>query len=259
MGRMLGSFADDDELDRPDLNKCPDCDCFFASDTCPLCKKVCPEEMRAGNRKPVKHKKHKRSSGSGRVTFISWYHRWWFIILMIWLIPLAGIILLITSPHERWKKWMVAGIYAGWMLLSSVGIGSIIGALGGIFDKPVDTSLTREQYVQKCDVIEADQYYRAYADYENDFVKTELIVLGKAAYIDGQPEQNNVYYVCSPVNNSNCYIIVRDCLIDSSIAFITGDVITVYGEGDDYCRAYDSQHNLYDGPCLNMAYAELED
>ena len=25
MGRMLGSFADNNELDRPDLNKCPDC------------------------------------------------------------------------------------------------------------------------------------------------------------------------------------------------------------------------------------------
>ena len=61
MGRMLGSFADDEELDRPDLNKCPDCDCFFASDACPLCKKICPEEMRAGNRKPVKHKKRKNT------------------------------------------------------------------------------------------------------------------------------------------------------------------------------------------------------
>ena len=57
MGRMLGSFADDTELDRPDLNKCPDCKCYFAGDTCPLCGKVCPEEMRAGNRKPVKVKK----------------------------------------------------------------------------------------------------------------------------------------------------------------------------------------------------------
>ena len=36
MGRMLGAFADDEELDRPDLNKCPDCNCFFDGDFCPL-------------------------------------------------------------------------------------------------------------------------------------------------------------------------------------------------------------------------------
>ena len=57
MGRMLGAFADDGELDRPDLNKCPDCNCFFAGNNCPICGKECPEEMRAGNRAPVKPKK----------------------------------------------------------------------------------------------------------------------------------------------------------------------------------------------------------
>ena len=49
MGRMLGSHGSE-ELDRPDLNKCPDCGCFFSSDNCPLCGKPCPEEMRAGNK-----------------------------------------------------------------------------------------------------------------------------------------------------------------------------------------------------------------
>ena len=174
MGRMLGSFADDNELDRPDLNKCPDCDCFFASDTCPLCKKVCPEEMRAGNRKPVKPKKQKRTSGPGRVTFISWYHRWWFILLMLWLMPIVGIILLISSPHDKWKKWLVAGICAVWLLFSYIGIGSIIGMISGIFDQPVDTSLSREAYIERCETVSAVQYYRGYADYEDDFVTVEL-------------------------------------------------------------------------------------
>ena len=60
MGRMLGAFDDDVELDRPDLNKCPDCNCFFAGDNCPICGKVCPEHMRAGNRAPVKPQKKKK-------------------------------------------------------------------------------------------------------------------------------------------------------------------------------------------------------
>lgn len=73
MGRMLGSFDPEDELDRPDLNKCPDCGCYFATDNCPLCGKVCPPEMRAGARVEPK-KRRKRRAGSGRVQFIPWYH-----------------------------------------------------------------------------------------------------------------------------------------------------------------------------------------
>ena len=256
MGRMLGSFADDQELDRPDLNKCPDCDCFFASDTCPLCKKVCPEEMRAGNRKPVKHKKQRRGSGTGRSYFISWYHRWWFIVLMIWAFPIAGIVLLVTSPHEKWKKWLVGGIYIAWILISSFGI-SIASYLVGLFDNPVDTRLSQQEYVERCDEMPAEQYYRDFAAYENDFIKTQLIVVAKAVYVDGQPEQNNTYYICTPIDNQDCHVIVRDCLIDSDTVFIKGDVIIVYGQGDEYSRAYDNQNTIYEGPCLNMAYAEL--
>ena len=102
MGRSLG-YHDSDELDRPELNKCPDCECFFASDECPLCGKICPEEMRAGNRAKVKPPK-KRKNSSGRVQFISWYHSWWFILVMMLVMPIAGIILLLTSPHRTlWK------------------------------------------------------------------------------------------------------------------------------------------------------------
>ena len=104
MGRMLGAFDNSEELDRPDLNKCPDCECFFAGDNCPLCGKVCPEEMRAGNRKSPKKQKNKRSGGNGRVTFVEWYHSWWFIVLMMIFMPIAGIALLITSPHRTRSK-----------------------------------------------------------------------------------------------------------------------------------------------------------
>ena len=104
MGRMLGAFDNPQELDRPDLNKCPDCECFFAGDYCPLCGKVCPEEMRAGNRKPPKKERRRRTSSNGRVTFVEWYHSWWFILVMMLVMPIAGIILLLTSPHRTlWK------------------------------------------------------------------------------------------------------------------------------------------------------------
>ena len=260
MGRMLGSFADDQELDRPDLNKCPDCDCFFASDACPLCKKVCPEEMRAGNRKPVKQKKHKRRSGSGRVTFISWYHRWWFIILMLLVFPLAGIILLITSPHETWKKWLVVAIGVIYMLVSTIGIGSIISAVTDVFDPPVNTHLTRQEYEQKCQEISAEQYYREHGSYRDAYVCVELKVVETAAYTDQNDYFNHdTYYICAPANDTaTYYVIVRDCLVDTELSLIPGDVIVVYGQGDELCYAYNAAYVTYQAPCLNMAYCVYE-
>ena len=103
MGRFLGSH-ESEELDRPDLNKCPDCRCFFAGDNCPLCGKLCPEEMRAGNRAKVKASRSAPNPNAGRVTFIPWYHSWLCIILMLFVFPLLGIILLFTSPHKKWIK-----------------------------------------------------------------------------------------------------------------------------------------------------------
>lgn len=104
MGRMLGAFDNPQELDRPDLNKCPDCECFFAEETCPLCGKVCPEEMRAENRKPAKKEKRRRGCSNGRVTFVEWYHSWWCIILATVFMAPLGIILMLTSPHRTlWK------------------------------------------------------------------------------------------------------------------------------------------------------------
>jgi hypothetical protein len=257
MGRMLGSFADDDELDRPDLNKCPDCDCFFASDTCPLCKKVCPEEMRAGNRKPVKHKKQRRNTGSGRVTFISWYHRWWFILLMLWFLPIVGLVLLISSPHEKWKKWLVASIAIIYALLSFVGVGTLINGFTTLFDPPVNTSLSYEEYVERCEEITAEQYYRSFAEYEDKFVKVELKIVEKTQFSGSTPYAENIHYICTPIDSSDYFIILQDCLVGSSQVFIAGDIITVYGEGDEFTYTFDQDSKRIEGPCLNMAYAEL--
>ncbi|MBQ1846954.1 MAG: hypothetical protein II135_03030, partial [Clostridia bacterium] len=81
MGRLMGAYDIDDDHDIPELNKCPDCQTYFEGDNCPICGKPCPENMKAGNRPAVKQKKRKRPSGdTGRVTFINWYHSWWFII-----------------------------------------------------------------------------------------------------------------------------------------------------------------------------------
>ncbi len=110
MGRMLGAFDNPEELDRPDLNKCPDCECFFAGDNCPLCGKECPEEMRAGNRRPPKKVKKRRGS-DGRVTFMEWYHSWWCILIATVFMAPVGIILMLTSPRRTlWKVLFVIAV-----------------------------------------------------------------------------------------------------------------------------------------------------
>lgn len=255
MGRLLGSHADENELDRPDLNKCPDCGCFFASDNCPLCKKPCPENMRAGVRKAEKKKKS-RGGRRSRVTFVEWYHSWWFIILMTFVFPLASIFLLITSPHEKWKKIVFIAISVVCILVSSVGIGNIIMGVAGLLDNPVDTSLTKTEYVSACNTVSAEDLYRSPAGYEGEFVTLTLEVVCRATYTEDMPD--DTYYICRDTENPDIIVVIRDCLISDSQNLLAGDVITVYGEGAGECVSYNAEYFPLNGPCVNMAYCEIE-
>lgn len=247
MGRMLGSFADDNELDRPDLNKCPDCKCYFAGDNCPLCGKVCPEEMRAGNRKAVKVKKHPNRNQSGRVTFVPWYHTWWFILLMLWSFPIVGIILLATSPY---KKWLIAVVIVGIVLTV---LGGVLIFFGDYWfsDEPVDTSLSQEQYIATCQPVTPQAYYRAPDQYIDEYVTMTLIVTDK--FMDGA----NTYYVCQDSANEKYEIYLCEYIIAGDENFAIGETITVYGEGAGLCTLYDENFDEFTVPCINVAYAVL--
>lgn len=255
MGKFLGAH-DSDDLDRPDLNKCPDCGCFFAQDNCPLCGKECPEEMRAGNRKTVKVKK--RRGGSGRVTFVEWYHSWWFIAIMVIFFPIMGIILLATSPHKRSSKIIFIVIAVLYGIISTFGIGNIIGGIGGLFDKPIDTSLTREEYIAKCEAVTPEEYYRHIGKYEDKFVTMTLVVEKKiiGSELDYGSDYNT-YYLC------HCYdekgdsysILIRDCQTES-VNFLRNDRIVVYGEGAGNITIYDTDYQSYNASCINAAYIE---
>ena len=259
MGRMLGSYADNNELDRPDLNKCPDCDCFFASDTCPLCGKVCPENMRAGNRPAVKKKKQHRGD-SGRVTFIEWYHSWWFIVIMMFIFPIAGIALLVTSPHKKWQKILFVAIAAVYLVLSTIGIGAIISRVTDLFDTPVTDTLTREEYVSRCQTISVEQFCRSSDGCKDQFVSLKLKVVQRVTYSDGYyNDRDYTCYLCEAEDSSGYRVIIRDCLLEDRQKLLSGDIITVYGEGAGEKIAYDSEYNEYTLPCLNTAYVTLEE
>ena len=70
----------------------------------------------------------------------------------------------------------------------------------------------------------------------------------------------DAYYLCEAVGGSSYKIIVRDCLIDAKQNFIGGDIITLYGEGDENIFVYGlgEDYTEWEGPCINMAYVVFE-
>ncbi len=258
MARFLGSFMDDNELDRPDLNKCPDCECFFPQDNCPICGKLCPEEMRAGNRKKQK-KKSARNGKSKAVAYVDWYHKWWFIILMLFIFPIVGIILLASSPHKKGAKIAVIVVAVLYMILSYFGIGTIKAQLEAIFEKPVDTSLSYNEYLDKCEVLYGEDYYRQADNYKGDFAKIILTVKEKFIDVEGYYNKGKYteYYVCEYLAEGSTFdIIIRDCAKNNK-KLINGDIITVYGECAGNIQILDMEYKAREGACINARYITL--
>jgi hypothetical protein len=180
---------------------------------------------------------------------------------MMFFFPIVGIVLLITSPHDRSKKILFVTIAAIYLVLSTFGIGTIISGVAGIFDKPVDTSLSKEDYIAACEEMSAEAYYRSAETYEDKFITIQLRVVSRVEYYDGLlGVSEDAYYLCEAVGGSSYKIIVRDCLVDAKQNFIGGDIITLYGEGDENIFVYGlgEDYTEWEGPCINMAYVLFE-
>lgn len=115
----MSRFSDTSVNDYPELNKCPDCETYFASDTCPLCGKLCPEEMRAGNRKlnkkPLRDPYRK---SSGRVRFVPWYYSTAFILVMLVFMPPVGLFLAWSGGWKKVWKVIVTVVIVGYLAFS---------------------------------------------------------------------------------------------------------------------------------------------
>lgn len=263
MGKFLGSH-ESEELDRPDLNKCPDCRCFFDGDNCPLCGKECPEEMRAGNRAKVKPSRSRPNPNAGRVTFIAWYHTWLCIILCLITMPILGIILLCTSPYRtRTKILVIVCILAGSLLLTFV----IPVATHLLFlqylnqsEAPLaDTSLNAEEYAEKCTEISAEAFYRNAENYEKEYLTMEIRILSRVTDVQNATDTYSTYYICEDASNPSVQILIRDCILSGSHNFVPGDKVRFYGEGAGNNSVTDSEWVVTSLPCLNAAYAILID
>ena len=253
MGRSLGYF-DSDELDRPELNKCPDCECYFASEECPLCGKICPEAFRAGNRAPVKKPK-KRKNSSGRVQFIPWYHSWWFIFIMFFVSRIAGLILFITSPYSKKAKIITAAsVVGGYLLLLALGS----GWLWSLINQPlVNDKISREEYVQLCEPMDVEDFYRHAGD-EGRYVSMELTVVEKCVeQSEDIYDIGATYYRCRDRSGGELIIYVQDCNLGNPLQFLPGDMIRVYGESAGTVSFWQNTTYTEALPCLYMAYCEL--
>ncbi len=254
MGRMLGYF-DSDELDRPELNKCPDCECYFASEECPLCGKICPENMRAGNRAAVKKPKKKRST-SGRVQFIPWYHTWWFILIMMFVMPVIGVILFFTSPYSKAVKIIGAVVGILYFVFVYLGVGWMLLDMA-LSEDLVNDEISHEEYVEKCESMSVEEFFRAGDDVKGDYITIELTVKERLTEYNYVSEETVVFYLCYDPANPDTMILVRDCLISDSRNFLTGEELRVWGEGAEETAVGYVAESSY--PCLNMAYAQVTD
>ncbi len=243
LGRYSGDSALNDNLS---LNRCPDCETLFEGDVCPICRKPCPEEMKAGNRAAIKVKKEKAVKGA---TFTPVYFRWWFLLIlcMIGLTPVA-LILFLVSERPKWLKVTVgiaAGLFFVGQILLFTGAGQKL--LTGIRNKAnAGVTGTEEEYRSECREITAENALREPDALRKQKVRAEFRVIGMTDYGYG-----NVYYLCSfEPEGTLCY--VNDCRSDRDTRFLAGDLITVYGRfGDAY---YDESGEL---PLIHMAFADL--
>ncbi len=250
MGRMLGAY-DSDELDRPDLNKCPDCGCFFATDACTLCGKICPEEMRAGNRAKVKKKKHRNTAG--RVQLIPWYHTWLAMILISIIMPYFGIILFITSPYSKKVKIAVVAACAVFLIFYT-GIGSML--IGKLFVDPlVNDKLSRAEYVDKCTEMSAEDFYRHAADV-GAYASMELTVIEPLPGNWFGETTDTYFYRCKSADGKTT-LILRDCILENRLILKAGDMVRVWGESAGMVEYYPNYERPETLPCLNTAYCDL--
>ena len=111
-----------------------------------------------------------------------------------------------------------------------------------------------------CEEVSAEDVWRSPYTYKNKYVKLTVEIsssfedIDSYSYFDGYAK----YYVCRIEGTEN-YILLFDCIQSGVSNFKAGDIVTVYGEGEGTALAYDYNYNEYSAPCVNVAYATLDE
>ena len=123
----------------------------------------------------------------------------------------------------------------------------------------MDTSLSREEYISSCEKVSPEKFYRYTQEYDGKFVSTTVKITEKITDVYGHysGEKYSTYYIVQAPNGSEFQMIVRNCLQGEVQNLGPGDVVTVYGEGAGNVSVESTDYILYDGPCINAAYAVI--
>ncbi len=256
MSRQLG-FFDDEVRDFPELNKCPDCETFFADSNCPLCGKECPLEMRAGNRKPVKAPK-KRSSGSNRVQFVPWYYSTWFIILMLIFMPIVGLILLWTGYWKKHWKVIATVVLVGGYLFTSVLLPLLTQLYLWKTEIPVNTAVSEAEYKELCEAVAPEELFRYAGTMTEEYITLEVTV---DAIIESQEDwEYTTYYVCHASDGQKQWrFLLRDWRPQASrVNVAVGDDLTVWGEVGGNMTVYDQNGTEHSAPGIHALYLTVQ-
>ena len=254
MGTPIGYFSEQQPNDYPELNKCPDCETFFQTLTCPLCGKECPEEFRAGNRKPIKQKKTRYTPNNGRVRFVPWYHNGWFILAMLVIFPIVGLILLWQSDNRRSLK--IAGTLLPVALqVVPMAVSLLLSGwyVGDMPDYPED----REEYMAQCEAVDVEAFYRSPANYAGRDLCMDLTVQRRVT--SSTEYTSETFYVCeAEVGDRRLVLLISDHQFDETKTnLLEGDRVTVYGRGWGDLKVYADTGEVLSHPGLEMFFAVL--
>lgn len=227
----LGKYSGDSAYnDNPELNRCPDCETLFEGDICPICKKPCPENMKAGNRKPIVEKKEKAVKGA---TFTPVYFRWWFLLILFVLgLGIPALILFLASDRKKWVKIVAVVLIVLYVLLQVLLFSGLIPRLITEWEskRKTDVSMPEAEYRAACVEISANAFLRDPDAHEKELVRGTYTVVRVNDFAE-----YGVSYFCTGQDGQ--YYEIFDCRKMREPRLIGGDTFTAYGRFD--CLGFD--------------------
>jgi hypothetical protein len=174
--------------------------------------------------------------------------------------PIIGLILAWTGPWKRGGK-----LLATMILLSPYLLGGLIGILAGIGllsadSVPVNTELSRTEYVERCEALPAEQVWRNADGMRGDYVTMVLVVEAvwedEEAYYSGSSYPR--FFECSVIESGEKYtFLLHDFRQSAGVNLREGDVIRAWGQVGGNETIYNSVIGTMTSPCINMLYLEL--